>query len=44
MSLELMCIVLFLIMLGSMTLDAFLFERIEKEKKEGEKNVKRKAN
>lgn len=32
MSLELMCIILFLIMVGSMTLDAFLFERIEKEK------------
>lgn len=33
MSLELMCIILFLIMMGSMALDAFLFERIEKERK-----------
>ena len=41
MSLELMCIILFLVMIGSMALDAFLLERVEKEKESDEKCQKK---
>ena len=47
MSLELMCIILFLIMVGSMILDAFLLERIElskRKKEEGKENVEGEIN